>query len=304
MDQGHESKRPRLSTGPSWPAGPSHHGVSLPHPGPSLSIAHHPQPPSLPPPTSSQYSPSPHLSHPPHPFPPRPQEFPPPHQPPPPQHFDDRRQHEPERYPPIQDPHHQPPPSPAHQSYPTSGYHQPPNRDSMVKRETEDVTLPQLRRPNSTGNGPEQPLPPPPPHGGPHPQGHMEDRRHMSYDNGPAPPMYRHPTYPPPPQTALPHPPAPPTPYEQTSMYGPPPMGPDGPYSITYATAGGGKRKSQRASQVCCRRLVTSSGLLAYKVKACESCRQLKAKCDENKPCKNCTDKNITCSYRDPAPKQ
>ncbi|ROV96468.1 hypothetical protein VSDG_05439 [Cytospora chrysosperma] len=155
----------------------------------------------------------------------------------------------------------------------------------MVKREADDVTLPQLRRPNSTGNGPEQPLPPPPSHGGPHPQGHMEERRHMSYDNGPAP-MYRHPTYPPPPQTPLSHPSAPPTPYEQTSMYGPPPpMGPDGPYPITYAAASG-KRKSQRASQ------------------ACESCRQLKAKCDENKPCKNCTDKNINCSYRDPAPKQ
>lgn len=40
------------------------------------------------------------------------------------------------------------------------------------------------------------------------------------------------------------------------------------------------------------------------KLQACESCRQLKAKCDENKPCKNCTDKNINCQYRDPAPKQ
>lgn len=37
---------------------------------------------------------------------------------------------------------------------------------------------------------------------------------------------------------------------------------------------------------------------------ACDSCRQLKAKCDENKPCKNCLDKNMTCNYRDPAPKQ
>lgn len=71
----------------------------------------------------------------------------------------------------------------------------------------------------------------------------------MSYENGPAAQLYRHPTYPPAPQTPLPHPGPPPTPYEQTQMYAPP-MGPDGPYPITYA-ATGGKRKSQRASQVC-----------------------------------------------------
>lgn len=88
----------------------------------------------------------------------------------------------------------------------------------------------------------------------------------MSYDNGPAP-MYRHPTYPPPPQTPLSHPSAPPTPYEQTSMYGPPPpMGPDGPYPITYAAASG-KRKSQRASQVCCRQLLCRYSSLTYKPK-------------------------------------
>ncbi|KAJ0120255.1 hypothetical protein J7T55_001112 [Diaporthe amygdali] len=173
----------------------------------------------------------------------------------------------------------------AHQQYPPPPGYQPQSRESMVKRESDDVTLPQLRRPNSTGNGPEQPLPPPPPHAGPHPPGHMEERRHMSYDNGPGPQMYRHQTYPPPPPTPLPpHPQPPPTPYDQSPMY-PPPMGPDGPYPITTYTAAS-KRKSQRASQ------------------ACESCRQLKAKCDENKPCKNCTDKNINCQYRDPAPKQ
>lgn len=107
----------------------------------------------------------------------------------------------------------------------------------------------------------------------------------MSYDNGPTPQMYRHPNYPPPPQTPLSHPGPPPSPYEQTQMYAPPPMGPDGPYPIAYPSAGG-KRKSQRASQ------------------ACDSCRQLKAKCDENKPCKNCLDKHMPCNYRDPAPKQ
>lgn len=154
----------------------------------------------------------------------------------------------------------------------------------MVKRESDDGLLPQLPRPISTGNGPEQTRPPPPPHVGPHPPGHMEERRHMSYDTGPGQ-MYRHQNYPPPPPTPLPpHPQPPSTPYDQSPMYHPP-LGPDGPYPLTtYTTAS--KRKSQRASQ------------------ACESCRQLKAKCDENKPCKNCTDKSINCQYRDPAPKQ
>lgn len=259
MDPGHEDKRPRLSTSTVWPAGPSHHGghgVSLPHPGQPLTTpTHHSQPP-LPPPTSSQYSPSPHLAHPPNPFP-RPQDFPPPHQqqpppPPLPQHFDDRRQHEPERYPPTQDHRHHPlPPSPVRPPYPPSGY-QPAGRDSMVvKRDPDEVKLPQINRPNSTGNGPEQSgLPPPPAHGPP--PAHMEERRHMSYDNAPGPQLYRHPSYPPPPQTPISHPGPPPTPYEQTQMYAPPPMGPDGAYPITSYSAGGGKRKSQRASQVCC----------------------------------------------------
>lgn len=36
---------------------------------------------------------------------------------------------------------------------------------------------------------------------------------------------------------------------------------------------------------------------------ACDSCRQLKAKCDETKPCKSCKEKKLECKYRDPAPK-
>ncbi|CAK7238237.1 hypothetical protein SEUCBS140593_010463 [Sporothrix eucalyptigena] len=63
----------------------------------------------------------------------------------------------------------------------------------------------------------------------------------------------------------------------------PPPSG-DILYPLAYATAG--KKKAQRASQ------------------ACDSCRSLKAKCDETKPCKNCREKNIECKYRDPIPKQ
>ncbi|KAI0845980.1 hypothetical protein F5Y00DRAFT_254929 [Daldinia vernicosa] len=55
-------------------------------------------------------------------------------------------------------------------------------------------------------------------------------------------------------------------------------------YPLEIATSA--KRKAQRASQ------------------ACDSCRQLKAKCDETKPCKNCREKNIDCKYRDPPAKQ
>jgi len=47
------------------------------------------------------------------------------------------------------------------------------------------------------------------------------------------------------------------------------------------------KRKAQRASQ------------------ACDSCRTLKAKCDEGRPaCGNCKEKGQICNYKDPPPKQ
>ncbi|KAH8820897.1 hypothetical protein F5884DRAFT_661141 [Xylogone sp. PMI_703] len=37
---------------------------------------------------------------------------------------------------------------------------------------------------------------------------------------------------------------------------------------------------------------------------ACDSCRTLKAKCDEQRPCSSCKEKNTQCVYRDPPPKQ
>ncbi|EPE10638.1 c6 zinc finger domain containing protein [Ophiostoma piceae UAMH 11346] len=74
--------------------------------------------------------------------------------------------------------------------------------------------------------------------------------------------------------------------YDQQSVYNhPTSMQSDAMYPIT-AFAAAGKKKAQRASQ------------------ACDSCRTLKAKCDEMKPCKNCREKNIDCKYRDPIPKQ
>ncbi|EXA29710.1 hypothetical protein FOVG_18824 [Fusarium oxysporum f. sp. pisi HDV247] len=36
---------------------------------------------------------------------------------------------------------------------------------------------------------------------------------------------------------------------------------------------------------------------------ACDSCRHLKAKCDEMKPCRTCKEKRVDCKYRDPVPK-
>ncbi|KAI6090560.1 hypothetical protein F4821DRAFT_267840 [Hypoxylon rubiginosum] len=179
----------------------------------------------------------------------------------------------------MHDPHRQPPlpPSSAHPSFPSY-----PPRDPVVKRDPgDDNSLPQLRRPNSTGNVTENL--PPAPHGPPHPNPSPVDdpRRHMSYENGPSmphsPAMYRPPpqNYHPPPTPVAQHPG-----YDSPHVYGPPTMYP------TLEIATSAKRKAQRASQ------------------ACDSCRQLKAKCDETKPCKNCREKNIDCKYRDPPAKQ
>ncbi|KAI1085180.1 hypothetical protein F5B20DRAFT_132713 [Whalleya microplaca] len=261
-----ESKRPRLSAGTSWS---SHQSVSLPHPTaahhPSASSPHHPAPPP-------PYQGPPPFSRPPEP------PLPPAHH-----HLDDRRHHEHDPYPPMHDPHRQPhapppPPSSAHPSF--SPY---PPREPVVKRDpAEETSLPQLRRPNSTGNVVDGL--PPPPHGPSH-QNHQppdDPRRHMSYDSGPpmphSPAIYR------PPQQAY-HPP--PTPvaqhhqYESAHVYGP-----AAPMYPTLEIQASTKRKAQRASQ------------------ACDSCRQLKAKCDETKPCKNCREKNVPCKYRDPPAKQ
>ncbi|KAL2023110.1 hypothetical protein VTK56DRAFT_3716 [Thermocarpiscus australiensis] len=305
MDQGPpDSKRPRLSTGPAWSAGGSHHGVSLLHPTPSPAAAplpHHPTPSAhyhqsspvayarpagpgdpLPPP-----HPHPHSHHQPHqlqhPYPhqhqnqhphPHPHPAPPPPPPPPVQTpIDDRRQHEGDRFPPMQE-HRQPPHSPAPPPFPAYG-----PREPMVKPDPADDTLPQLRRPLSTGNVQDN-MTPMTPHSTvtPHSQSYpAEEKRHMNYDNGPQLPMYRQPSYPA--QSPLPHPQS----YEYPPPYGPPHG--DLPYPIQVAAATG-KRKAQRASQ------------------ACDMCRQLKAKCDELKPCKSCKEKKVECKYRESVPKQ
>ena len=278
-----ETKRPRLMTGTSWSAGTPQHGVSLPHPTPHL-------------PAPAPYHPQ-HPQHPQHPYS-RPPEPPPPA--PAHHHPEDRRQHEPEFYAPMQDHHRQPPPpSPAHPPYPAYA-----PRDPPVKRDPgEDTPISHLRRPNSTGNvtdglPPGHHGPPPPPH---LPPQHTEDpRRPMSFDNGapmaPSPTIYRPhpPSYPP---TPVPHHPQ----YDGGPVYGHPP-----PSQAMYPVmeTQNAKRKAQRASQV----RISPAGHPFCPTKptsqACDSCRQLKAKCDETKPCKNCKEKGVKCNYREPTVKQ
>lgn len=101
----------------------------------------------------------------------------------------------------------------------------------------------------------------------------------MNYESAPSMPPtpggYRAPSFPPP--TPVPHQPS----YEQHGGY---PSGHEPFYSV-YSSSVPAKKKNTRASQ------------------ACDSCRQLKAKCDETKPCKTCKEKGVECKYRDPVPK-
>jgi len=137
------------------------------------------------------------------------------------------------------------------------------------------------------------------PHSAIPPQGYGDDKRHMSFDSGPPPPhMYRQPSYPP--QTPLPHAPS----YDYGQSYG----NPHGelPYPI-HITSAQGKRKAQRASQVRPSndgRPPRGPHISNHKIQACDSCRQLKAKCDELKPCKSCKEKKVECKYREAVPKQ
>ncbi|KAK0638903.1 hypothetical protein B0T16DRAFT_234526 [Cercophora newfieldiana] len=137
------------------------------------------------------------------------------------------------------------------------------------------------------------------PHSAIPPQGYGDDRRHTSFDSGPPPPhMYhRQPSYPP--QTPLPPP---------TYDYGQPYGAPHGelPYPI-HITSAQGKRKAQRASQVGLSndgRPPRGPQVSNRATQACDSCRQLKAKCDELKPCKSCKEKKVECKYREAVPKQ
>ncbi|KAM3482439.1 hypothetical protein MY8738_003975 [Beauveria namnaoensis] len=273
-----DSKRARLS---SWSSTTSQQPTTLPHPH---STAHlpppsHPQHPSSAAPGYQNYQPrhsdiSP--SHPPtsghgllH-------------------HPDvDRRHHDQEALAPMHDhyrhpqsqPQQPPPHSPAQTHY--SSYS---SRDSLIKREgPEDI-----RRPTSgshgldTGHGSASHHSVPPPHAHAY---SSEPQRHVNYEPAPqlppTPSPYRH--HAGPSSSMQPH-----QAYESQSQpgytsSGDQPMYGSGMYSASSVIPV--KKKNTRASQ------------------ACDSCRQLKAKCDELRPCKTCKDRGTECKYRDPPPK-
>ncbi|KAG5915419.1 hypothetical protein E4U42_008065 [Claviceps africana] len=176
-------------------------------------------------------------------------------------------------------------------------HHQYTSRHSAIKRESGDESR---RADSGTGRAPDS-LPPQTPfsssasHPHPHPHPHHPppplppqhqsatysieiEQRHMGYENGPpgasTSEVYRSSTWQPPTATQQ-------TPYESHASYTPVT---DHFYGV-YATSSSAKKKNNRASQ------------------ACDQCRQLKAKCDELKPCKTCRDKGTACRYRDPVPK-
>ncbi|TLD10428.1 hypothetical protein PgNI_06223 [Pyricularia grisea] len=241
--------------------------------------------------------------------------------------YNNNRSHEADPYPSRPS---QPPQSPAHPPYqPAYSPRESPGGGGGggVKRDPEEhLPHPNNRRQNSTGNAPEphpvtphglpahgmqaqSPAPPPPsqhpqpPHRPQHQQPlpqqppPMDDRRQPSFDNGQSGPVFRQQqSYAPPP----PPPPPPQThnhahiqsPYEQSpthNMYSTPYQSNQeySPYGSTSSVTTGKQRpKHQRASQ------------------ACDRCRHLKAKCDEQKPCKNCKEKNEPCNYKEPIVKQ
>ena len=151
----------------------------------------------------------------------------------------------------------------------------------MMKRDPGDGSPPMAyNRPPTAGNGQEYHM------GNPEDnRGHMGPHFGPRTDHSPISTNFR-PNYPPPPSpmsTA--------SSYEPSPVYGhglpprDPYPGPGMGYNPPIATTA--KRKAQRAAQ------------------ACDSCRTLKAKCDEGRPdCGSCKEKGIKCIYRDPPPKQ
>lgn len=151
--------------------------------------------------------------------------------------------------------------------------------DAMLKREPGEDVAPINYRPASTGSAPD--------HVAPTHEGRYQQQHLPPFD------LPRH-SGPQPYQPGLPY--APPQspmpanePYGHTSYSTPGlPQQPRQEY-VTYPTpiTNTQKRKAQRAAQ------------------ACDSCRTLKAKCDEGRPdCTSCKEKGIQCVYRDPPPKQ
>lgn len=183
------------------------------------------------------------------------------------QHPDaDRRRHD-QDLAPMQDPYRHPPPPPPSSSQPpplSPAYAAYSSRDA-IKRDVDQRRL-------SSNHIPEA---------GHHPSQYADQPRHMSYESNPPPSAggYRY---------GQPQPPSTPTAVQQSfepqPIYQAPPSDTSF-YSIYPSSMPATKKRNTRASQ------------------ACDQCRQLKAKCDETKPCKSCRDKGTECRYRDPVPK-
>lgn len=198
----------------------------------------------------------------------------------------DRRSTDPSHY----ENHHPDPRRP--NSGPAHAYYPPPPpqsysgpREPMVKRDpSDDPPPPPHFRPPSTGNGPDHNVNPPHHEAPGRPQPY--DPTKQTYEPPSRPPSFSQSSYPP-----TPSPMSAPEPYNGFPNNGIP--GPrDQGYSVTYPAQRTEqqqlqKRKAQRAAQ------------------ACDSCRTLKAKCDEGRPgCGSCKEKGVDCHYRDPPPKQ
>ncbi|TVY84323.1 hypothetical protein LSUE1_G000989 [Lachnellula suecica] len=165
-------------------------------------------------------------------------------------------------------------------SGPSHVYHHPnpppafgPPREAMVKRDPSDEPHPPHYRPSSTGTTADHNVNAPPPH-------HDAPVRYL-------------PPFEPPHRAPYPTSYAPPQSPMSATEYHPPYSGAGAPRdsfsSVTYPTNNQTQkvRKAQRAAQ------------------ACDSCRTLKAKCDEGRPsCSTCREKGQECRYRDPPPKQ
>lgn len=152
----------------------------------------------------------------------------------------------------------------------------------MIKRDPSDEPPPQTYRPPSTGSGHDVNHPPP------HHEAAGRPYLPTPYDPTRQQPPYQPQPSPYPPQQS---PMSATEPYNNPYGTGLPPPREANPYpSVSYPAPRQQpdvRKKAQRAAQ------------------ACDSCRTLKAKCDEGRPsCTSCKEKDIPCRYRDPPPKQ
>lgn len=117
----------------------------------------------------------------------------------------------------------------------------------------------------------------------------MDGRRELSFDNGQSALTFQ----PPQQQGHAPCPPPPPAPPHDNKLYASLP-------THMYPAPQGGQDYSPYGAPPAEKQQPKPHRAL----QACDRCRHLKAKCDEQKPCKNCKEKNEQCNYREPIVKQ